>query len=289
MVVDPSLTKDDKCKRDKERNVLVGSSSKARIMPLEVELYQGGYLDFIDYSILTDNDRAEGPSRISIMDDLCFYLEHYGTMEEQIPPSRAGPISMTFFLQKIIASNYMILAGYLDSCLNELELAIRLAHIRKGTKDSALNISENWSILQSWSHRFPEYCGMLKDILHIHSKQPQCSEGERARWDECKQDFEAISARMDSLRERADLLAESFVGLASMAGMQESLDEAKNVQILTFLGIFFLPLSWVASIFAITERPDPQGFLLYCKTAFPTAFGLVLVVAACLFWRKRHD
>lgn len=38
------------------------------------------------------------------------------------------------FLQKIVASYYTILAGYLESCLNELELSIRLTHVDKWPK-----------------------------------------------------------------------------------------------------------------------------------------------------------
>lgn len=132
---------------------------------------------------------------------------------------------------------------------------------------------------------------MLDDILKSHAKLCKPAKpgtpNNPLTWDACFEDFEAISVKMNALRQRTELLAESFVGLASMAGMQESLDEARNVQILTFLGIFFLPLSWIASIFAITERPDPTGFPLYCKTAFPVAVGLTFLVALYVFlWRR---
>lgn len=208
-----------------------------------------------------------------------------------IDPSVDSILPVTVFLQKIVASNYMILSGYLESCLNELELAVRLAHVSKGAKNMTLQISEQWFILQSWCHRFPEYCGMLDDIRQLHAKLPRpgCPPGTAPKpqvWDGCVEDFEAISAKMDALRRRTEVLADSFVGLASMAGMQESLDEARNVQILTFLGIFFLPLSWIASIFAIDDRPHPTGFPLYCKTAFPVAVGLTLLIALYIFsWR----
>lgn len=287
MLLDPPLPKHEGA--GDRLTVLVGNSTNARPVPMRVELYQGGYLDFEDFEQMTAMQRSVGPPRTSLMDDLCFYWKHHG--DGMIDPSVDSILSVMVFLQKIVASNYMILIGYLESCLNELELSVRLIHVSKGARNMTLQISEQWFILQSWCHRFPEYCGMLDDIRQSHAKLPKPGSPlnttiKRRTWDSCVEDFEAISARMDALRRRTELLADSFVGLASMAGMQESLDEARNVQILTFLGIFFLPLSWIASIFAIDDRPHPTGFPLYCKTAFPVAVGLTLLVALYIFsWR----
>lgn len=227
------------------------------------------------------------------MDDLCFYWKWHGQARGLNHKLKNSPLIASYFLQKIIASNYLILAGYLESCLNELETAMRDDHIDKGTKDMTITISKQWAVLQSWSHRFPEYCGMLEDIHLMQSKLPEdaLEKDSSEAWAECVEDFAAINHNMTRLRERTATLAESFVGLASMAGMQESLDEAKNVQILTLLGIFFLPLSWIASIFALEARPDPEGLKLYSKTAFPTAVGLTLVVLLSMALRRnfRHD
>jgi hypothetical protein len=291
MLLDPPLPKHEHAP-DKV-TVLVGNSDNAIPVPMSVELYQGGYLDFTYFEQLTSAQRSVGPPRTSIMDDICFYWKYHGSGMVQNTPDSAGILPVTVFLQKIVASNYMILAGYLESCLNELELSVRQAHVDKGARNMSLRISEQWSILQSWSHRFPEYCGMLDDIRRSHAKllvskpnSGSVTRPHRKWWHSCVEDFEAISSKMNALRQRTELLGESFVGLASMAGMQESLEEARNVQILTFFGIFFLPLSWIASIFAIEKRPDPTGFPLYCKTAFPVAFALTLIVALYLFsWR----
>lgn len=140
MLVDPPLTKH---KGDPgKRTVLVGSSRTAKPEPMSVRPYQGGYLDFENFERLTKTQRLVGPPRTSLMDDLCFYWKHHA-----VSTSADTTLTATVFLQKIVSSNYMILVGYLESCLNELELSIRQSHIDKGTRNMTLNVSEQWSIL----------------------------------------------------------------------------------------------------------------------------------------------
>ncbi|KAL9620768.1 MAG: hypothetical protein Q9160_004781 [Pyrenula sp. 1 TL-2023] len=251
-----------------ESIILQGTSKDAKPVAMQVDLYQGGYLDFVDPTSLSEATRALGPPRTCVMDDLCFYWTHH----KEICMSTSSLVATTF-LQKIIASNYMMLEGYLGACLNELETDIRLTHIDKGKKNQTLQISEQWSILQSWSHRFPEYCGMIDDIMS-RRKIPG-NDSPPHEWTDCTRDFQEIKERMAELRRRAEMLNESFVGLAGMAGMQESLDEAKNVQLLTFLGLFFLPLSYISSLFAMPENygPEKSRFWIYCSIAFPFALG----------------
>lgn len=59
----------------------------------------------------------------------------------------------------------MILVGYLESNLNELETAILLLEIKEHKRHQTSSVEKLYGILQSWSHRLPEYGGMVDDIL----------------------------------------------------------------------------------------------------------------------------
>lgn len=217
-----------------------------------------------------------------MLDDLSYYFK-----TDSASSKVTCPFAATRLAQKIVASNYMILLGYLDSCVNELEFAIRREHIGKGQKDQSLAIAMQLEILQSWNHRLPEYCGMVDDILYRQGypdppKEPQALE-------DCYKDFVGIKRKMDEVKRRAEVLDASFVGLFGMAGMRESLEEAENVRVLTFLGVFFLPLSWISSIFAMPDvyGPEKSRFWLYCAVAFPTAVSLTVVVIFLIWARRR--
>lgn len=252
-------------------------------MPLATELYQGGYLDFIPYTTLTEAKAAEAPTRKFMLDDLCFYWK---THHERIKISRESPLLASISLQKIIASHYMILVGYLESSINELETAIMLSEVKEGAKHQALDVSEKWSILQSWSHRFPEYCGMLDGVLEWHSRA-DLSSSVHGPWKTCETDFKGIQRKLGNLRDRAQLVSDSFVGLASMAGIQDSLDEAKGVKVPTLLGFFFPPLSLISSLFAMPDRygPEQDRFWLYAPIAFPTATLITVVTELVFGWQ----
>jgi hypothetical protein len=294
IITDPPLPHTPGDGNSDERIVLKGNSKTAREVIMRVTLYQDGYLDFLEPWLV---DRATGPPRSSMMDDLIFY---WTTHEE--PGISKTPLAATIFMQKIIASNYMILLGYLEACLNELETDIRLTHIGKGEKDQALKVVEHWSILQSWSHRFPEYCGAINDILSRrtppdHPSPPQ-------QWQGCTKDFEAIGNQLSKLWKRTETLSDSFVGLANVAALQASLDEARNIKILTVLGLFFLPLTYIATLFAIPgiefphdPAPGQHRGWVYAAIAVPVAVSLPILIWPVLHlftwvmsppWMKHH-
>lgn len=236
----------------------------------------------MDHEKLDEECRKKAPNRKSIMEDLIFYWENH-TISGGANRNSNSALGTTFFLQKIIASNYMILVGYLEACLNELEFAIAVSSVEKGVHQ-ILHVSEQWSSLQSWSHRFPEYCAAVGDILRQLKHNLPEEDTKRREWIE---DFEGIRDRLGELRARTQVLSESFVGLASMAGIQESLEEAKNVKILTIMGVFFLPLSWISSLFAMNEKylPTTPKFTDYVRIAFPVAGGLTALVVMILYYR----
>ncbi|CAI6332887.1 unnamed protein product [Periconia digitata] len=293
ILMDPGLTRKTVGTIDKTV-ILVGRSSGAKPIALETELFQGGYLDCVPYQTIGQAKNAQAPPRTCMLDDLCHYWQKHGGMVSGLSDGmKTSSILVTVCLQKIIASNYMILIGYLEANVNELETAILLYPVQEKRKHQTMQVTEQWAILQSWSHRFPEYNGMIDDILDWHFKAASgCDAKVIEEWEKCTNDFKAIKRRLDILRDRTQLLSDSFVGLASMAGIQESLDEAKAVKLLTVLGFFFVPLSLVSSLFAMPNKdtlinvPSTgvlSGFRYYALIAFTVSGGMTFFVV-CYIW-----
>ena len=90
------------------RDVFIGNLQEAYQVSMPGEPYQGGYPDFMTYSDLNESCSTPGPSRESMLEDLSYYWTQYAKdllVEDD-------PIIATFFLKKILASNYFLLIGY---------------------------------------------------------------------------------------------------------------------------------------------------------------------------------
>ena len=246
------------------------------------EPYQGGYLDFIKYANTQDACQSVGPSRESMLEDICYYWTHHAScIDIQDDPSIS-----TLFLQKIIASNYMVLIGYVKAMLSTLEWSLS----RQNQDISEIKIAwaeQRWSDLQSWSRRCSEYCENVEstmDSLRIPLLEADASKD----WISCEKDFHLISRKVIGLKKRSDALISSLTGLAGILGNRQtlkeasrSLHEAKSVKILTLLGMMFAPLFLTSGIFSMGEKflPGAAYFWVFVAVAIP----LVLIVFAVVF------
>jgi hypothetical protein len=289
LLVNPPLPPYENRSTREERGILVGNSQDAKLMKMHTSLFQGGYLDFIPFqAAIAKTNNHESPARTSLLDDLYYYLSKHG---DRVPkaynPYKDGALMSTLFLQKIVASNYMILVGYLESNLNELETAILQMEIKKQKRHQVSGVEEKYTVLQSWSHRLPEYGGMVDDILRWHASAGHgLPKALRQQWAGCTKDFREVQRRLNIVRNHTQVLNESFVGLASMAGMQESLDETKAVKLLTLLGFIFVPCSTVATMFSMPAHAPTKngGFGFFAMVAFSISGILTVIMCSILWW-----
>ena len=246
------------------------------------EPYQGGYLDFMKYSNLQDACQTTGPSRESILEDICYYWIHHGSTIDMAH----DPSISTVFLKKIVASNYMVLIEYVRAMLSTLEWSLS----RQNQDISEIKIAwaeQRWSDLQSWSRRCSEYCENIESIID-GLKVPPEETITSSEWASCKKDFHLINRKLRGLKRRTEILISSLTGLAGILGNRQalkeasrSLHEAKSVKILTLLGMMFAPLFFASGIFSMSEDflPGATLFWIYIAVAVP----LVLLVFAVVF------
>ena len=261
------------------------------------EPYQGGYPDFMRYKDLNDTCSTPGPSRVSMLEDLSYYWTQYG--KDLVV--KDDPIIATFFLKKIIASNYLLLVGYIGALLSELDYDVS----RRDRPISRLQIEwveERWKDLQAWTRQCSKYCESLEETMDSFEIP---MEGEVSKsWETGGRDFHIIQRKLLSMNNRSNDLLASFTGLAGILGNRKalkeanrSLHEAKSVKILTFLGMLFLPLSLASSLLGMSGDylPGASHFWIYFVIAVPLilcVFGAVFLVkmgyAVDGEWSLRH-
>ncbi|MCJ1443638.1 MAG: hypothetical protein MMC23_004137 [Stictis urceolatum] len=257
LVVDPPI------------KALIGGKPLYVIEPARPEPYQGGYADFIPYGSTKDACATSGPQRESMLDDICYYWTSYHNLVEV----GADPQIATIFLQKIIASHYMLLLEFLSARQNRLEWPLTRRN-DLGSFDLKW-VEQSWSELRLFSRRYVDDITFIEtittalgisetdansdtfnsslDFLHGHKRMSR------------------LEAKCHAIIDAYSALASLVVGQQSMQDTKRSISEAKSVKALTWLASCFVPLSFICGIFSMNDRylPGANLFWVYFVVALP--------------------
>ena len=250
------------------KHVLEGDRHNHRRVPVNATPFQGGYPDFIKYANRREALLTPGPPRSSLFDDLRYYLTHHASALT----ITANPISCTTFLQKIVASEYLLLANFMQGVLSHTS---RLLTRRATFADLGVRwVEERWSDLISAQRRCQAHSHRLDQILMtLGISRPS------ADWRDVSRDFIHLRGLFEELNRKAETLVSDFTGLAGIVGNRHSLGEARSVRVVTILGMTFLPLSFVSSLFSMEPRYLPGGcyFWVYFAVSVPLMMFIFLV------------
>ena len=259
--------------------------------------FRGGYQVFIPYPEELEESRkfiqsaAAGPSRVSMLEDICFYFMHHA---KQLEGFKDEPKIATVFLKKIAASNWMHLADTYDNRTHNLE-----HHFSRNDSFNVFTIptiERWWGDIHSWHRCCVQHCEEVNAILTVLRVTPDClSRNQDASHPmDCHEDFVSIYKRLLWTKSRFEHLLSSATGLNAIAGNKEaiaqneqysrrareeserSLQEARKASILTFLATVFVPLAVTAGIFSMSPEWAPGGdkFVYYWAITLPLVFFL---------------
>ncbi|KAK0642141.1 hypothetical protein B0T16DRAFT_335285 [Cercophora newfieldiana] len=240
-----------------------------KMVPIASQLFQNGYLDFVPYRV--QMTARKGPSRTSMLDDLCFYLQTH-------PLKDPNPAST--FAKKIIASHYHQLFNFTRSVTSDVQFHMsRLDRLGLDHFDTTFVESGQWSDAQALERRISEYHADIESIMLASgiplADQPDvvgciASSGSTP-WYDCTADFQLLRLRFADVRRHAELLNTAITGLTSISGNQKALREARSTKALTLVGLVFIPLAYTATLFSMTESFGPGGerFWVYFAVSVP--------------------
>jgi hypothetical protein len=145
-------------------------------------------------------------------------------------------------------------------------------------------VEEQWSDLQALNRRCAEYCEDVERImlvLGLDNNKLVTNEN----WMSVVKDFTLILARLKVLKTKCEVLLGSITALTGIAGNRQSLGEAKrsfreakNVKLLTLIGIIFVPLVFICGLFSMNDRylPGSGQFWVYWASAAPLVVAVFL-------------
>ncbi|KAK8127218.1 hypothetical protein PG984_008326 [Apiospora sp. TS-2023a] len=233
--------------------------------------FRGGYPDFMPHEVQMKT-KAGGPTRASLLEDLCFYLEHYSSLLDLTDADSVAVVA-----QKIAASHYHQLHDFVRSVVSSTQWRLS----RQDNLDcfDAGQAEAQWSDTQALERRLAEYyeeleCTMIQCRIALQELDVEHD----GSWKDVGADFQFLYMRFKDLRRRVEGLNSAITALTSLAAARQALKsqdvaltEAKNTKVLTFLGLVFIPLAYTAAMFSMAEPYAPGGekFWQYFAISFP--------------------
>ncbi|KAM7210042.1 hypothetical protein V8F06_014574 [Rhypophila decipiens] len=111
-------------------------------------------------------------------------------------------------------------------------------------------------------------------------------EADRQPWNHALKDIKHVLSQLEHYNRSLEHMVGVATSMVQLLDSRRSMLEAANVSRLTFIAVVFVPLSWVASLFSMSENysPGQRNFWVYFATALPVLL-LVLLLSA-LRWNQ---
>ncbi|KAK4663970.1 uncharacterized protein QC763_501220 [Podospora pseudopauciseta] len=104
-------------------------------------------------------------------------------------------------------------------------------------------------------------------------------ESKKQPWDFILKDIKHVSSQLEHYSRSLENMVPVATSMVQLLDSRRSIQEAANVSRLTFIALVFVPLSWVASLFSMSEdySPGHKSFWVYFATALPVMILVLLL------------
>jgi Mg2+ and Co2+ transporter CorA len=132
------------------------------------------------------------------------------------------------------------------------------------------------SALESWSRRVLSTTSHIDTVIRLlrHNKDQATNYQE---WIALLEDFEYIRTSIGEHAVALEKVASLVYSNIQLAETRRAFKEAKNISRLTIMAMFFVPLSYVSSLFSMNGTFEPGG------SKFWVYFAVALPVLLCVF------
>lgn len=134
--------------------------------------------------------------------------------------------------------------------------------------------------LQRWRRRIKQSQHKLRLLVEFIEYWSQ-QETNRQPWDMALKDLNYVLLQLEEYGHALEQMVPVATSMVQLLDSRRSILEATNVRRLTYIALVFVPLSWVASLFSMSDdfSPGHEQFWVYFATALPLLV-LVLLLSA---------
>ena len=232
-----------------------------------------------------------GPENFNISRDQCYTKVEYGTprsrsmLDELIyhwaikQPTMFNPLrptiqALSYLPLKIVAAEWINYISVMSFSLKHYEAS----DISEDLPAELDRLSANLQALQTWRRRVLAIMEKIRPLiryLKIHEQANSCSE----EWVGLREDYEFISTGIQEHGDRLESMTPVATSFIQLVESRRALLETANVTRLTVLAVIFVPLSYIATLFSMSEKFGPGGpkFWVYFAISLPMTLFVLFV------------
>ncbi|EFX05660.1 hypothetical protein CMQ_3729 [Grosmannia clavigera kw1407] len=245
-----------------------------RVMDLgNADLFQGAA-----YALKTNSNIVRNVRRLPALSGRQLGLAHLVRYLRYQPPpgfTVANPslLSLCYYPIRISLAEWNLYIHLTSRCVKHYEYTLSSAQNRLHDDD----IKD----LQRWRRRSKQsqHKLLLVEAFVDHWRQQE-ADG-RPTWDMALMDIRYLRQQLEQYSISLEQMISVATSMVQLIDSRRSLQDAANVKQLTLIALIFVPLSWVASLFSLSDKyaPGHEKFWVYIATALSVLF-LVLLLSA---------
>ncbi|KAF2825393.1 hypothetical protein CC86DRAFT_446724 [Ophiobolus disseminans] len=219
----------------------------------------------------TSNEREydlkgqSGATKRGMLEDLVQYWTV--SAPSMFDPCNPTLRAMAYYPLKIVAAEWVNYIAVMAFSLKAYELSMKPS---SNLSDELIKLNFNLRNLQTWRRRVLSTQGKLRQAVRFIYRR-QAVNGASENWDALWEDYQFIIAEIDNHGQRLEAMIPVVTSAVQLVESRRSLIATTNVSRLTVLALIFIPLTYVASIFSMSEQFGPGGskFWVYFTVSVP--------------------
>ncbi|EJT68823.1 hypothetical protein, variant [Gaeumannomyces tritici R3-111a-1] len=271
--------------------VNAGNITKHTSKPLH-----GGFEDFVQPAPFSSFEAATGnidrnlqdpPHQRSMLGSLVHYFVNHRRLQgfsANAMPSNI--LTMGYYPIRIALAEWVLYTHLASRYVKFYEYTLRDVHIRLHDSDIV--------DLQRWRRRCKQSqhkLALLVEFVHHwlpHKQQKQRLgddsdiDKQQQPWDLVLKDIGFLQSQLRDHSHSLEQMIPVATAMVQLLDSRQSIAQSANVTRLTYIALVFVPLSWVAGLFSMSERYSPGGngeFWVYWATALPLLLVVLLLSA----------
>ncbi|KAK0706120.1 hypothetical protein B0T26DRAFT_655760 [Lasiosphaeria miniovina] len=235
-------------------------------------LLHGGFEDFVQsasFASFTSVTTDRSWDKESILSSLIHYFRNQ-------PPGFAASepsiLSLGYYPIRIVLAEWILYTHLMSRYFKYYEYTLH--GIENRLHDSDIIDLQRW---RRRSMQSQHKLILLSEFVDYWLPQ----EADKQPWNLIRKDIKHVLSQIEHYHRSLEHTVPVATSMVQLLDSRRWMLEAANVSRLTFIALVFVPLSWVASVFSMSENYSPghENFWVYFATALPVLF-LVLILSA---------